>query len=226
MRNKVNVKKFCDDSTVHGFKELYYSKHGAMKTFWTMVIVGAIGITVYQIYDAVATYQEQPTVINVHPLEEEILPPDINICFDFRYVLSWMSFTTLNKLDVETDRSFFHFLCRMIGYTFDCYSTFANTNFSGKIDFNNKNCKFLEFENAYYKHMEKQHISNDFYSSNNSLLSLLTMTYQLIKLAVSSWNQRKCFLLVTILINIFVIPIQLTTPKVYTFYTFSFGEHF
>lgn len=166
MWKKVNVKKFCDDSTMHGFKELYYSTNGAKKTFWSLLIVGAIGITIYQVFDAVSTYQQQPTLINVHPMEEEIVAPDIHLCFDIRYVFTWISFTTLNKLDVETDKTFFQFLCRFLGLNVNCYSIFADNVLENVSEnsflFYDDPDNVMEHEDVYYTNMEKQNISNEF----------------------------------------------------------------
>lgn len=79
----LNLKKFSDDTTIHGFKELYYSPSMVGKTFWTVIMISAVSVTVYQVIKSIQQYKDQPTVTTIQPLEEDkLMYPPFSICYN------------------------------------------------------------------------------------------------------------------------------------------------
>lgn len=91
-----SIQKFSDDTTLHGFKELYYSKSLIWKIIWLVVILAAIVVSVIQVYQSVNTAAENPTTTIIQPLTEDVLYPPIKICYlHWMYWVNWSSVTSL-----------------------------------------------------------------------------------------------------------------------------------
>lgn len=90
--------KFSDDTSIHGFKELYYARRKFWLVFWFVTVSCAFGITMFQVYRAIFQYINQPTqTIVVSGSMEEILYPKMKACFlHWIYWLNWEKIYSLN----------------------------------------------------------------------------------------------------------------------------------
>lgn len=94
LQGKMNMKKFSDDTTVHGLKELYYSKKTIWKGIWIIIMSIATGLTIYQVGKSVQRYKDQPMITTIQPLESgKLLYPPLRICY-----LHWSSWVDWNKV--------------------------------------------------------------------------------------------------------------------------------
>lgn len=102
----LNVKTFSTDTTVHGFKELYYSKKIVWKSVWFVILSMAMGLTAYQICTSVQQYIDQPTVTNILPLDDgQLLYPPFSICYT--HWSSWVDWKKLRPLNITKSVLYF-----------------------------------------------------------------------------------------------------------------------
>lgn len=100
---KSGLQAFSDKSTMHGFQELYYANSTIWKTIWFLVIVGSIGVSVYQIVQLAQDTIERPTTSVIQPLASPPEYPPMRFCY-----LHWIYWVDWN---------------RTIGFGFDRTST-------------------------------------------------------------------------------------------------------
>lgn len=95
--------RFSLETSCHGFSELYHSKSPCWKFFWTLILIGAFGVTSYQMYYAVLQFISQPTSIQMsHAEEHEILYPPMRICFQqWMFWIDWYQVKNVYNISNE-----------------------------------------------------------------------------------------------------------------------------
>lgn len=84
------IEKFCNDTTMHGFKELYYTNSICIRITWILLIVSALGTATYQITNAVQQYQDHPTTTVIQPLDYSPRYTPVQICYlHWIYWVDW-----------------------------------------------------------------------------------------------------------------------------------------
>lgn len=97
------MQNFADKTTMHGFFELYYAKSFVWKTIWLLAVVGALGITTYQITNVVLASREFQTKTVINQLDGDPVYERMRICY--KHWLHWVDWN------------------RSLSYGFDKYST-------------------------------------------------------------------------------------------------------
>lgn len=95
---KESFKRFADNTSMHGFLDVYYAKSWFWIIFWTIAIFGSFAMTAYQIIQAVDQFihQSGTTVIAAAQKEELVFPP-IRLCFvHWIYWVDWKKAIALN----------------------------------------------------------------------------------------------------------------------------------
>lgn len=97
-------KKFCDESTMHGFRELFYARSNIFKVFWVLVIICGSALTCFQIYLVVDNYYENPTKtqITLLPDKKQMKYPTYSI--KYKHWCDWINLTKVDemKFDLQT----------------------------------------------------------------------------------------------------------------------------
>lgn len=87
---KIAIQDFSDNTTMHGFFELYYTKSVIWKILWFSAIALAIGMTTYQIGHFAEIYLNGPTTTNAQTLSIDPIYPSLQLCYThFVYWLDW-----------------------------------------------------------------------------------------------------------------------------------------
>lgn len=91
------VQKFSEESTLHGFRELYYAKSIVWKVIWILAILIAIGLSVLQLYGSIVSALEEPTTTTIEPLlQSSPKYPSLKICY--LHWVYWINWNTAKKL--------------------------------------------------------------------------------------------------------------------------------
>uniref|UniRef100_A0A915JP89 Uncharacterized protein n=1 Tax=Romanomermis culicivorax TaxID=13658 RepID=A0A915JP89_ROMCU len=82
---------YCERSTIHGFNELYYARSWFWTIFWSVIVVGGIGITVYQVKAEVKQFVADRNLALISPVDTgEAIYPDVTVCYiHWVYWLNW-----------------------------------------------------------------------------------------------------------------------------------------
>lgn len=97
-RNKRILQRFCDDTSMHGFKELFYAKSFFWLSLWTILVGGAVAVTSYQIYGSIQQFLDQPTITLIQPAtKEDMIYPSLKICYPhWLYWIDWQKAYDMN----------------------------------------------------------------------------------------------------------------------------------
>lgn len=95
---KSRFQKFCDDTTLDGFKEMFYAKAQAWTVIWFVVVFGAIGVTIFQVYKAILQYMQQSSVTQVTPIDPDgLMYPPLYVCYPhWIYWVDWTKAYSMN----------------------------------------------------------------------------------------------------------------------------------
>lgn len=95
---KDRYQQFSSRTSMHGFGELYISKSSTGKLFWISALLACLSITTFQLTKATIQYVNEPYVSVIEKMkEEEILYPDIKICYT--HWIYWVDFEKALKLN-------------------------------------------------------------------------------------------------------------------------------
>lgn len=92
-------KHFSDNTTLHGFRDLHYSKSFVWKFIWLCAIVSTVGVSAYQLYSTALNYLEKPTVTLIQPLASKAEYPPLTICYV--HWLLWVDWERGTKLGFD-----------------------------------------------------------------------------------------------------------------------------
>lgn len=96
------IENFCEKTSMHGFAEFYHSRSLIWKSIWAFVVCGAIGITVYQVYQSTWQYIEQSTNTVIGPVDEsDMYYPPLQLCYWQWYF--WMDFDKVKALNCSKE---------------------------------------------------------------------------------------------------------------------------
>lgn len=73
--------KFCDDTTIHGFKELFHARSYFFKFFWLVMILGGSYMTFCQSYQVIRQFQDEPTTTVIKKFDGIPRYPPMLICY-------------------------------------------------------------------------------------------------------------------------------------------------
>lgn len=93
------VHKFADFTTIHGFRELYYAKSYFWKFIWFIIIITAVALSVYQLYNTIVSALEQPTSSVIQPLDQDTEYPPLKICY--LHWMYWVNWNLVYKLGFD-----------------------------------------------------------------------------------------------------------------------------
>lgn len=111
---KQNLQKFCDDSSIHGFHELYYSKSLIWKSIWLCALMLAFCVSFYQIQETVTNSIEQPTSTFIERFDGNIEYPPLTVCCSlWIHCIDWNK-VSLAGFDKDTVIYGMSFLSRII----------------------------------------------------------------------------------------------------------------
>lgn len=81
MNIRAHIEYFSDNSTLHGFRELYHAKSVVWKIIWFCIIGTSIGISTFQLYKLFQSVIEEPTTTIIKPLSTEMEYPSLSLCY-------------------------------------------------------------------------------------------------------------------------------------------------
>lgn len=94
--------RFCDGTGLHGFIELYYAKAAFWTVTWTVIVIGAMVVTVFLLRNAVEQYIQSGSITEIIPLDSTLLYPPLSICYThWIYWVDWEKAAAL-KMTKET----------------------------------------------------------------------------------------------------------------------------
>lgn len=87
---KNGLQKFSNETTMHGFQELYHAKSFFWKIIWLLALMGAVGVSVYQVYQMARDAIKQPTTTLIQPLLSKMQYPPMRFCYThWMYWVDW-----------------------------------------------------------------------------------------------------------------------------------------
>lgn len=99
------VQKFSDYTTMHGFREFYYAKSALWKIIWFLIIIGAVALSVYQLYNTIGTALQQPTTTIIQPLDDEIEYPPLKVCY--LHWMYWVNWDLVTKIGFSRETTLY-----------------------------------------------------------------------------------------------------------------------
>lgn len=91
IKMKSGFQRFCDFTSMHGFTELFHAKALFWTLFWVVSIGLALGMTVFQVYQAIQQYMTQSSSTIVQSVEnDEIIYPPLKLCYT--HWIDWVDF--------------------------------------------------------------------------------------------------------------------------------------
>lgn len=168
-----SLKKFADGTTLHGYKDFYYTKSKVLKLFWAVVLTATLCSTIFHIYKTVLHYHNQPTVITFESVKSgEMVYPDLMLCYP--HWVYWVNWRKVTKLGFTKETALYGLSYLTHIYTstaFDILST--KCNFQQQMRVNN----FTKLSQFYYaiaqtkppRTVSVNHIDSHFLKTNFSL---------------------------------------------------------
>lgn len=102
-----SLRDFSNNSSMHGFRELYHAKSIFWKTIWFLVILTAIGLSLFQLTQLVISSIEEPTTTVIRPLSGEMEYPPLSICYiHWSY---WVNWSLVEELGFDKKSAFYGF---------------------------------------------------------------------------------------------------------------------
>lgn len=89
-------RRFCTESTFHGFYELFYANSLSFKLFWFLIIVAGCFMTCFQVYRVTDDYYQHSTGTEI-----SILPKEISVQYPAYslYYYAWFDWLNLSKVE-------------------------------------------------------------------------------------------------------------------------------
>lgn len=105
---KSDFQKFSDGTSLHGYAELFHAKSAFWKITWTIVVVGALIVTGFQVYKAIVQYVEQSSTTLIVPLDSPNLEyPTVGVCFI--HWISWVNWTKAYSMNFTKESLLYGF---------------------------------------------------------------------------------------------------------------------
>lgn len=84
-------RRFSDGTSMHGFHELYYAKSWFWRTFWAIILLASIILTIYQVNSAIDQYVHQSSSTIIEPANnDDIIYPHLKLCIPhWMYWVNW-----------------------------------------------------------------------------------------------------------------------------------------
>lgn len=105
---KRGFQRFCENTSCHGFQELFLAKTFFWKVFWLVTCFGAFGITTYQVLRTIFQYMDQSSNTVIMSVDEkDIMYPPLRLCM--WHWLYWVDFRKVSQLSIDKEALLFSF---------------------------------------------------------------------------------------------------------------------
>lgn len=101
MPMKKRLRAFANNTTMHGFKELYNSKKWWMSFSWLLAVIFCCAFSIYQTYQISVAYSNSRTTMSVYPLSGEAYPlPKISIGVQHWH---WINYSKVQEIGITPE---------------------------------------------------------------------------------------------------------------------------
>lgn len=105
---KRGFQRFCENTSCHGFQEMFLAKTFFWKVFWVIVCFGSFGVTAYQVINTIWQYiYSSTTTVIITAEEKEIMYPPLRLCY--WHWLYWVDFSKVSRLKIDKEALLFSF---------------------------------------------------------------------------------------------------------------------
>lgn len=124
-------KCFSDNTSLHGFKEVYDAKFAYCQILWLLLIIGSVGMSVYQSYRCMDDFLQHPITSQTTLMDayDKLIYPDIKICY--KHWFQWLNFTKAYHLGFSKPSTLY-----AMAHLTDVYSDTVFNVSEAKLDFN------------------------------------------------------------------------------------------